>query len=185
VSPARHVRTIGIIATVLAVVVVGLVVFLATRTPSQATAFSSPLIGRPAPTTTGETLQGTSVDLARAKGRVVVVNFFASWCPPCQSEAPQLNAFAYDQSKKADGAQMVGVIFNDSNAAARNFVLSYGVDYPVVIDSHGNIANAWGVASPPTTYLIGPDGRVAMAYLGPLTAAQLDADVTKIMAGKA
>ena len=168
------------VSAALGVVVIALIVLLATRTPSQATEFTSPLLGRTAPVTVGTTLQGPTIDLAKAKGRVLVLNFFASWCPPCQTEASQLAAFAYDQSKKANGAQMVGVVFNDADAAARSFVVSYGVNYPVLVDPKGEIANSWGVASPPTTFLVEPDGRVAKAYVGPLTARQLDQDVAAL-----
>ena len=175
--PTRHL--IAWITAGVAVMLVALIVLLATRTPSQATSFQSPLLAKTAPVTTSATLAGTSFDLTSERGHVVVLNFFASWCGPCQSEQPQLNAFAYDQSKRANGATMVGVIFNDRNAAAATFVSSQGVTYPILTDGGGAIAASWGVASPPTTYIIDASGVVVEALVGPLTADELDHKVAK------
>jgi len=167
-------RTIAIVAGVVAAVLIALVVLLATRGTSQATVINSPLLGKPAPTTAGVTLKGSEIDLASYRGRPVVLNFFASWCGPCQTEAPQLNAFAYDQSLKAQGAQMIGVVFNDADSAAKSFAESQGVTYPLLTDPGGAIANRWGVASPPTTFIVSGDGKVVEELVGPVTAKQLD-----------
>jgi peroxiredoxin len=69
---------------------------------------------------------------------------------------------------------IVGVIFNDADAAVRRFVSSVGVNYPVLTDPTGGIANAWGVTSPPTTFIVNARGVVVSALVGPLTATQLD-----------
>jgi cytochrome c biogenesis protein CcmG/thiol:disulfide interchange protein DsbE len=176
-TPPKRVRFIALLSGVVGVIVVALIVLLATRDSNQATTFQSPLLGRPAPVMAGVTLQGPVINLANAKGHVVVVNFFASWCPPCQQESPQLSAFAYDQTKITNGAQMLGVVYNDSNTAMKAFIQQQGIGYPVLTDPQGNTANRWGVSSPPTTYIVAASGRVVAAYVGPLTAKQLDAAV--------
>jgi cytochrome c biogenesis protein CcmG, thiol:disulfide interchange protein DsbE len=182
VSPARLRHVVAWVAVGLAVVLVALIVLLASRTGSQATPYASPLLGRPAPSTAGATLSGGRFDLAEHRGQVVVLNFFASWCPPCNQEQPQLNAFAYDQSQAAHGASIVGVVFNDADAAAASFAAAKGVTYPVLKDPAGATANTWGVASPPTTFVVDARGRVVKALVGPLSASQLDALVAPYVA---
>ena len=179
-SPRRPVRTAALASAVVGAMVLGLIVLLATRGTSQATTLDSPLLGKTAPTTRSVTLDGHAISIASYRGRPLVINFFASWCPPCQSEAAQLAAFSYDQSLEGDGASILGVVFNDATSAVRHFVVTEGVNYPVLTDPGGAIANAWGVSSPPTTFILNAHGAVAMALVGPVTASVLDADVAHV-----
>jgi cytochrome c biogenesis protein CcmG, thiol:disulfide interchange protein DsbE len=160
-------------AVLLVLVVVGIV--LATRTPQEATAVASPLLGRQAPSFTGRDLQtGAPVSLAALRGHYVVVNFFASWCIPCQEEAPDLSRFHYEQAHAADGADMVSVVFHDTSSTARAFLQKNGDLWPAVADPGGTIAEDYGVTAPPTTFVINPAGRVTAVLVGPATQKNLD-----------
>ncbi len=169
----RH-PTRWIVALVLvALVVISIVV--ATRPSEQATAVQSPLVGRRAPALTGTTLSGKRFSLATERGHYVYVNFFASWCPPCQQEEPALVDFGFEQGRQgARGARMVSVVFNDTVSDARRFVSDWGIKWPVVPDSGGTIANRFGVASPPMTFLVDPTGVVVGTFEGPVTVSQLN-----------
>ncbi len=161
-------------AVLVVLVVVGVV--LATRTPQEATAVSSPLLGRAAPAFAGTDLTtGAPVSLAGLRGHYVVVNFFASWCTPCQQEAPDLSRFHYVQSHSAGGADMVSIVFHDSNASARGFLRTNGDLWPAIGDPGGTIADHYGVTGPPTTFVIDPAGRVTAMLQGPATQQNLDA----------
>jgi cytochrome c biogenesis protein CcmG/thiol:disulfide interchange protein DsbE len=162
-------------AVLLVLVVVGVV--LATRTPQEATAVASPLLGRTAPQFAGADLgTGSPVDLTSLRGHYVVVNFFASWCIPCQQEAPDLSRFHYDQSRAANGngADMVSVVFHDTTSTARSFLRSNGDLWPAISDPGGSIAQQYGVTSPPTTFVINPAGKVTAVLEGPATEKNLD-----------
>ncbi len=160
-------------AVLLVLVVVGVV--LATRTPQEATAVASPLLGQPAPEFNGTDLStGSPVSLASLRGHYVVINFFASWCIPCQEEAPDLARFHYEQAHTTDGADMVSVVFHDTSATARAFLRANGDLWPAVSDPGGTIAEHYGVTAPPTTFVVGPSGRVTAVLEGPATQKNLD-----------
>jgi cytochrome c biogenesis protein CcmG/thiol:disulfide interchange protein DsbE len=160
--------TVGVLVVLIVVSVV-----LATRPTVQATAVQSPLDGAPAPAISATSYAGVHVTLASLRGRYVFINFFASWCPPCQGEELNLVAFNFEQQKAAHGAALLSVDIDDSSSAGRHFVDEWGARWPAVPDHDGTIANAYGVGSPPMTFLVDPAGRVVTAYAGPVTVPQL------------
>ena len=160
-------------AVVVLVAVAALVALLATRPPATATEVDTPLLGHPAPALAGTTLGGGSFDLASLRGRWVVVNFFASWCPPCRQEEPELVSFAYAHRGPGDAA-LVGVAYDDAAGSARQFLSSTGAAWPALGDASGTLAVDFGVRSPPETFLVSPSGIVTAHLDGPVTAAQLD-----------
>lgn len=158
---------------VIAVLVALMVVVLATRDPSTERASQSPLIGRVAPATAGTTLDGEQVSIDDHRGQWVVVNFFASWCVPCQDEHPQLNAF--DVAHRAAGdAVLIGVTFDNRTEDARAFFDRNGGEWPVIDDPENAIGVAYGVAQVPETFVIAPNGVVVQRYAGAITRAELD-----------
>jgi len=113
---------------------------------------------------------GTSVSLAGFRGSVVVVNFFASWCPHCQ---PGLPALA-DLATGAGHVVVVGIDSDDQNLAlAGRDLASAGATYPVAIDAKAQVSAQYLLTALPATYFIGADGRVVGAAFGPQTPASL------------
>jgi cytochrome c biogenesis protein CcmG, thiol:disulfide interchange protein DsbE len=147
----------------------------ATRPSFQATSVASPLIGRGAPPLAARDFGGRTVSLAQDRGKFVVVNFFASWCPPCAAEEPNLVRFAFEQRQQKSDVALLSVDIDDSTAGARRFVSDFGIGWPAVPDHAGEYASAFGVGSPPMTFLIDPTGTVVAAFAGPMTYPQLNA----------
>ncbi|MHB8681262.1 MAG: TlpA family protein disulfide reductase [Acidimicrobiales bacterium] len=166
------------------VLVVGaaLVAVLATRPAATATEVDTPLLGHAAPAVAGTTLTGQPFALSSLRGRWVVVNFFASWCPPCQQEEPELVTFAFEHGAATDAA-LVGVAYDDASSSARSFLTSSGATWPAVSDPGGQIALDFGVRAPPETFLVSPDGIVVAHLDGAVTAAGLDYWLHRAMAG--
>jgi thiol-disulfide isomerase/thioredoxin len=126
-------------------------------------------------TLTGTTLTGETFDLTSTRGKPTVINFFASWCPPCNAEAPDLVAFAKSHPEIA----VVGVAVNDERADTEAFVEKYGVTYPVVYDPEGGTGSDWGVSGIPTTFFLDGAGAVQDTIVGAASAEQFEASLEK------
>ena len=133
----------------------------------------SALIGHAAPQTAlpplaGLTIDGTQVpglDPAVFKGKVSVVNVWASWCVPCHDEAPLFTELGKDKR-----LQLVGINYKDAPDNARRFLGRYGNPFGVVgVDGNGRAAIEWGVYGVPETFIVGRDGKIVYKLVGPLT----------------
>lgn len=132
----------------------------------------------PAPALSGPTLDGADLDVASFRGKVVVVNFWASWCPPCRAEAPALIKVANDT--RALGVEFVGVNIKDNRSAAQRFDELQGVPYPSLYDQPGVLLTRFRrlvPQTPPTTLLIDRQGRVAGLFRGGITETELSGPV--------
>jgi cytochrome c biogenesis protein CcmG/thiol:disulfide interchange protein DsbE len=156
----------------------GLVGVLATRPSATAVQAGSPLLGKTAPDFTDPVATGGAFSLAAQRGKWVVLNFFASWCAPCQQEEPNLVQFAYGYGQPKD-AEVVGVEYNDTVSLAQEFLDQTGGKWPLIVDTGGRIAYNFGVLDQPETFLISPQGIVEAKFDGAITAAQLDAVITE------
>ena len=171
--PTRRRHTARWVGVTVLVVAAGLIAVLATRPPAAVSEVQSPLVGARAPAVRGITVAGTTFALPRPPGSYVVLNFFASWCTPCQTEGPELVRFAFQHQQTGD-ARVVSVVFDDSASEARSYQATLGATWPTLADPRGTIALDYGVRAPPSTFLIAPDGRVVAYIVAPVTAAQLD-----------
>ena len=153
------------VALGLAVVLVGFLAVLATRDPVETTLARSPLLGKPAPEVIGPGLDGSTVRLSQFRGRYVLLNFFATWCVPCQQEHDDLLRLS-ERHAAAGDATVLAVIFDDEPAKVREFLDKRGGGWPVLSDPRGKVALDFGVRGPPESYLIAPDGTVLSKIVG-------------------
>ena len=172
-GPRRRGRPARSIALGLGIVLAGLVLVLATRPAASTRVADSPLVGRPAPEVTAETIDGGTYRLASERGRWVLVNFFATWCVPCRTEHPELIRFARRHAATGD-LNVVGIVYDDSVDAVRSFRDAEGGDWPMLVDPDGKIALNFGVAGVPESYLIAPSGIIAARIVGGVRADALE-----------
>jgi thiol-disulfide isomerase/thioredoxin len=118
----------------------------------------------PAPPFLVEDLSGHLISTADWHGKVVLLNFWATWCPPCREEIPELTELA---ARYKDQLQIVGVAMDDSSRAeVAEFANRFRVNYPIVMASRELVDEYGGVPALPTSFIIGPDGRVVQKHVG-------------------
>jgi cytochrome c biogenesis protein CcmG, thiol:disulfide interchange protein DsbE len=133
-------------------------------------------VGDQAPPLAGVTLDGRSMSLADLRGKPVIVNFWASWCVPCQAEFPLFR----DAEARHPGLTILGVVFDDDPAAARRFADAQRADWPSLADPDRSRATAYTVLAPPQTYFIDRDGIVRSRQIGELTVADFERQYANI-----
>lgn len=157
------------------------VVVLATRDSASERNASSPILGGLAPAVSGVTTAGEDFDLDDWRGRWVIVNFFSTTCVPCIIEHPELVAF-HERHAAAGDAEIVSIVFDDSEQNVRDFFAANGGDWPVLADGSGAAAISYGVTGVPESYLIAPSGVVAWKQLGGVKADTIDAVIDRLEA---
>ncbi len=122
------------------------------------------LLGNPAPDFTLPDMEGKQVSLSQFRGTVVLINFWATWCPPCRKEMPSLNRLLKQQGAK--GIRILSIAADRSLARLERFVQDEPLDFPVLRDPDNIVAGSFKVYALPTTFLISRDGKVLEKFLG-------------------
>lgn len=203
-APASTRLTVQRTGLILAVVAaVGVVLFVGTRplsgtTPAGPTASAgfyrigagteglgigdvAPELGG-APGAGGTTLRGLdgqAVSLASLRGRPVWINFWATWCPPCQQETPDLRETF--EAHRGDGLALVSIDVQEDPATVRAYAERYGLRYTVALDLTGSTVATYRVFGLPTHYFIDRDGIIRDRYFGPLTREQMEQRLAAII----
>ena len=133
-----------------------------------------------APTFAARDLDGREVSLAALRGKVVLINFWATWCPPCRAEIPDLIAL---QEKYRDRLQIIGVSQDEASPeVVRQFAREHGFNYPVVMSSPEIERLFPGIGALPTSFIVDRESRVVQKHVGMLTASLTDLE-TRALAG--
>jgi len=130
-----------------------------------------PRVGAPAPDFTLQGLDGNQVRLADLRGQKVVVNFWATWCPPCRSEMPDLDRVA--RESRGEGVVVLAVDQMESPDTVRGYLRELSLGLDPVLDEHGDVAQLYRVNALPTSFFIDASGVVREVHVGPLSRATI------------
>lgn len=173
---------LGLKWTIISAGVAILMAIVLTASPkvSAGSANSRPYPGYIAPAfTLSELSNGTSVSLAEFQGKPIFINFWASWCPPCQAETPDI-VKAYQQFGNQVTFISINLTSGDSIAGVRQFVKRYGISYPVLLDKNAAVSTAYNVLAIPTSLFVNRSGVIVARYSGAIPAAELSANLQRI-----
>lgn len=140
------------------------------------------LAGAPSTSYDVPLLGGATDSLARHRGQIVVMNFWATWCPPCQEEMPALEQIY--RSDRSRGLVVLGIDQGESAAAAAKFVRAHRITFPILLDEDQKYASSYVSVGLPTTVIVGRDGRIVKGVDGAQTLAQFRAAVAPLLAAR-
>ncbi|MFC4618605.1 peroxiredoxin family protein [Camelliibacillus cellulosilyticus] len=127
-------------------------------------------VGNQAPDFTLKNFAGKTVNLSDFRGKNVIINFWASWCPPCRAEIPELESYYQSHKNKAFTILAVDVTSTEATVSGvKSFVQKNHMSYPVVLDAEGDVSSAYGVMSLPTSYFIDSKGIIKYKVIGAMT----------------
>lgn len=139
-------------------------------------------IGKSAPDFELTKLDGTNVKLSDLKGKKVILNFWATWCGPCQQEMPDMEAF-YKEHK--ENVEILAVNYTPSEKGGEeekvsNFIKEKGITFPVLLDKNIDVTTAYKVITIPTSYFIDTKGVIQDKFIGPMTQKEMEKRVAKL-----
>jgi peroxiredoxin len=164
---------------ILVIILVAAIAASRSQRPSESVSGEKAAIGSPAPSFTTQDLDGHRVALADFRGRPLLINFWATWCTPCQTEMPAIQAAA--QRHQAQGIQVLAVDYRQRDVGGiRRFLAGLRVNFHVALDVDGKIARAYGATvGLPTSVFIDREGKVADVHVGQMNASVIEAGIAK------
>lgn len=147
--------------------------------PAQIPASVPGKVDFPAPELTLIDVQGRTVSLADYRGQWVMVNNWATWCPPCRAEMPELNA--YYEAHKDEGFVLIGISSGDTQAQIEEFIQEYGLNFPMWQDPTSASLRAFQMDYLPSSFVIDPSGTVRLAWTGAVNLETLEQNITPLL----
>jgi len=173
------------IRLLLALVLLALGIYLGVRRHAQHSGGSGPQASgeskqlKPAPDFTLTDISGHPLQLADYKGKVVLLDFWATWCAPCRSEIPKF--VEWQKQYGPEGLQVIGISMDDSDKPVPGFVQQFGIDYPIALGDAKLADQYGGVLGLPVTFVIGRDGQIHHKHVGLTDMALLEGEVKQLL----
>jgi peroxiredoxin len=153
-------------AIVLALGAIWIIISAAPEGSTTAGAIPAPRAGFLAPNFTLETLNGDSITLSDLKGKAVIVNIWATWCPPCRAEMPALQSLHEDYQDQELIILAINSTIQDDESQIDPFAQEFGLTFPILLDRNGDTTRAYNITSLPSTFFIGKDGIIREVVIG-------------------
>ena len=170
-------------AVIIVVVVIGGGWTWLSRAPEGLNDVASPVAGRPAPDFTLSTSDGRAVALSDLRGQVVILNFWATWCPPCRAEMPALQEVY--EARKDEGVIVLAVDQNEEPGPVDAFALEYKLAFPLLLDPGYTVSDRYRINLLPTTFFIGRDGMIRdVVFGGPMNRALIESKIDSLLAAR-
>jgi peroxiredoxin len=161
-------------AGVIALIVIVLLVVAFSGEPAM-----PPQVGEPVPEFQLSAFDGSPMVLSSQRGKVVVVNFFASWCDPCRQEAADLEQTWHDY--RAEPVQFYGIGYKDAAASVKGFLAKFDVTYPATTETNNATARAYGVTGVPETFVVDGSGQLVRHFIGPVSQTELAHELDQLL----
>ena len=157
----------------------------ASAVPAEATTgglIPSPRVGFLAPDFSLESLSGDQISLSDLRGKVIVLNLWASWCPPCRAEMPALQRVYQANQDRGLVVLAVNMTAQDSIAAVEDFVQEFNLTFPILLDISGEVGKAYLMRALPTTFFINQDGVIQRVIVGgPMSGVTLQSTIEQLL----
>jgi thiol-disulfide isomerase/thioredoxin len=160
------------------VILIGTVLVLAFSSTANVMVGSAQ-IGKPIANFSLTDLKGVTHSIVDYKSRPVLINGWATWCPPCKAEMPALHEFYLKH--QAEGFELLAVNSGESRSAVRSFIDQKGFTFPVLLDTNKDVLDGLGVSGLPTSIFVGRDGTVKTICIGGLTPDAIEQQLTPLL----
>jgi DsbE subfamily thiol:disulfide oxidoreductase len=136
--------------------------------------------GQSAPGFTLDLLDDSTLSLSDLQGQVAVLNFWATWCPPCEDELPDFQSVWEEYRQR--GVVFVGLAIQEEAPEVEEMLSQFGVTYPVGLDPDQSIALDYGITGVPETFVVDPEGNVGYVHVGPVNGETLRGELEELLA---
>jgi cytochrome c biogenesis protein CcmG, thiol:disulfide interchange protein DsbE len=168
-----------IIGVGLVIIGVVLALFLIKPNPPNNSSVVPAQVNFPAPELILNDLSGAKIKISDYRDQIVMINNWATWCPPCKAEMPTLSK--YYKNHKEQGFTLFGIEAGDPKEAVASFVKDYKISFPVLLDPNNKSLTLFRNDSLPSSYVIDHDGNVVLAWTGPISMDMLEKYVTPLL----
>ncbi len=145
----------------------------------QGCANNAPEVGYPAPDFTLKDLDGNTVRLSDLRGKVIFINFWATWCPPCRAEMPEIEAV--HQEYKDKGVVVLGVDISEPESTVRQYIQEGGFSWTIVLDKTGEVSRDYQITAIPTSFFLDREGIIRVVNIGAMTKRAMEAKLAEAM----